>query len=527
MRSALAAFVIAAFMAAILTPLVRRFALHYGAVAVPGGRDVHVRVIPRLGGLAICVALFVPIIGLFFVESIVAQLFQREVVKVVGLLTGGVIMCAVGVLDDTKGVRSLYKLYVQIACATLAFFCGFQINLINLPLIGDLSMGIFALPVTLLWIVGITNAVNLIDGLDGLAAGVVFFAGLTNLVVATISGVDFVALIMASMLGAVVGFLFYNFNPARIFMGDSGSYLLGYLLAVTSLAGMAAKASTAVSLLVPIVALGVPIFDTLFAMVRRFLEKRPMFSPDRGHLHHKLLDAGVTHRRAVLIIYGLSVVFTIAAIGIYIGRSWQIGIALLTAVVVVMGLVRFVGLFSHTHMRNRQRARLRGRITEKLRHVVPGLPVIFAAAESPEELFEELGRVAEKADLRTVELIDLGPGESKSLYHWDCGVESTRRIVAAMTYPVGHDSLARAELTFTCVTDFEDVDVSPQTDILLQIVSDLLAQNLERLGSEAAPRQSLSPDSGKNPDSALGTRPPIPPANTPSRPKNSTRPRAE
>src|SRR5690606_22890845 len=143
----------------------------------------------------------------------------------------------------------------------------------------------------------------LIDGLDGLAAGVVFFAGVTNFVVAYISGSVMTALIMAAMLGSVLGFLIYNFNPARIFMGDSGSYLLGYVLAVTALAGASQKASTAVALLVPIVALGVPIFDTLFTIVRRFLERRPIFSPDRGHVHHRLLDLGLTHRRAVVILY--------------------------------------------------------------------------------------------------------------------------------------------------------------------------------------------------------------------------------
>ena len=160
-------------------------------------------------------------------------------------------------------------------------------------------MGVFALPVTVLWIVGVTNAVNLIDGLDGLAAGVTFFAAFTSFVIASISGSVFVALTMAALMGALVGFLFFNFNPARIFMGDSGSYFLGFVLATTALAGggLQQKASTAVSLLVPVLALGVPIFDTLFSMFRRVLERRPIFSADRGHVHHRLLDIGLTHRR--------------------------------------------------------------------------------------------------------------------------------------------------------------------------------------------------------------------------------------
>src|SRR5262249_52489320 len=159
-----------------------------------------------------------------------------------------------------------------------------------------------SLPITVLWITGIVNAINLIDGLDGLAAGIVFFAGLTNFVVAYMHGALMVALFMSAMLGATAGFLFHNFNPARIFMGDSGSYFLGYVIATSSLLGSMQPTSTTVALLVPMLALGVPIFDTLFAIVRRFLERRPLFSPDRGHIHHRLVDMGITHRRAVLIL---------------------------------------------------------------------------------------------------------------------------------------------------------------------------------------------------------------------------------
>ncbi len=172
----------------------------------------------------------------------------------------------------SSGLRAVYKLLAQVAVAVGAFALGFRIEAVFLPFIGTLQMGVFALPVTLLWIVGITNAVNLIDGLDGLAAGIAFFAAFTSFVVAFLSGSAFVALTMATLMGALVGFLFFNFNPARIFMGDSGSYFLGYLLATTALAGgVQQKASTAVSLLVPVIALGLPIFDTLFSMVRRLL----------------------------------------------------------------------------------------------------------------------------------------------------------------------------------------------------------------------------------------------------------------
>ncbi|MBK8995837.1 MAG: undecaprenyl/decaprenyl-phosphate alpha-N-acetylglucosaminyl 1-phosphate transferase [Myxococcales bacterium] len=296
MRSYVAAFLVAMVVGAVLTPLVRLVALRLGAVAVPGGRHVHRAPVPRLGGISIAVALCAPLVALFLVDSTVAMGFRHAARLLVGMVIGATALCVVGVIDDTKGVRAPVKLGVQVAAAVVAYYSGFRIEAVHLPVGGALSMGVFALPITVLW-VGITNAVNLIDGLDGLAAGVVFFAAVTNFVVAYISDSIFVAVLMAAMMGSLIGFLFYNFNPARIFMGDSGSYFLGFVLATSSLAGASQKTSTTVSLLVPVVALGVPIFDTLFSMVRRVLERRPVFSPDRGHIHHRLLDLGITHRR--------------------------------------------------------------------------------------------------------------------------------------------------------------------------------------------------------------------------------------
>ncbi|MFN7135026.1 MAG: glycosyltransferase family 4 protein, partial [Myxococcales bacterium] len=330
MRSAIEALIIALVVVAVLTPLVRVLALRLGAVAQPGGRHVHKTAIPRLGGLAIAVGFLAPLGVMYLTSPDVASQLRAVPLPLTGVLVGGVAMCAVGVVDDTRGIRAIHKLLFQIAAAVFAFACGLRISAIHLPLVGVIELWALALPVTVLWIVGVINAVNLIDGLDGLAAGVVFFAAVTNLVVAWLSASLMLGLLSGAIAGAVVGFLFYNFNPARIFMGDSGSYFLGYVLATTALI-TSQKSATAVSLLVPVMALGVPIFDTLFAMVRRFLEKRPLFSPDRGHIHHRLLDMGLTHRRAVVIIYAVCGIFTVAAIGVSLGRTWQVGAALLGA----------------------------------------------------------------------------------------------------------------------------------------------------------------------------------------------------
>lgn len=357
MRSYLAAFAEALVLCLVLTPLVRIAARRLGAVSVPGERHVHTRAIPRLGGVAIALSALAPVLTLLFVDSSVAGFIRQGPGLVFGLLAGGAIMCALGALDDIRGLSVTVKLTVQVLTAAMAYWAGFRIDGIALPFAGPISLSYFGLPFTVLWIVGVTNAVNLIDGLDGLAAGVVFFAAVSSFMVALLGGPSagtiFVALMMASLMGTLLGFLAYNFNPARIFMGDSGSYFLGYLLATSSIMAPLQKASTAVSLLVPIVALGVPIFDTLFSMARRLVQRRPVFSPDRGHIHHRLIDTGITHRRAVVTLYAASVVLAGSAVAIALGRNWEVGLGLLGACVVLVGLVRAAMQFESSTWRGR------------------------------------------------------------------------------------------------------------------------------------------------------------------------------
>jgi UDP-GlcNAc:undecaprenyl-phosphate/decaprenyl-phosphate GlcNAc-1-phosphate transferase len=493
MRAFLVSFILATVVSAVLTPFVRRLAMKLGAVSNPGGRNVNERTIPRLGGIAIFVACFTPLAGMFFANSAIASAMRAEWPKLLGLGIGGAAMCAVGVLDDTRRVRALYKLYVQIAVSVVAFACGYRIEAIALPLIGTLQMGIFALPVTTLWIVGIVNAINLIDGLDGLAGGVVFFAAVTNFVVAYVTGAQLVGAVMASTLGAVLGFLFFNFNPARIFMGDSGSYFLGFVLAAMSLAGSSQKASTAVSLLVPVLALGLPIVDTLFSMTRRVLEKRSIFSPDKGHIHHRLLEMGFTHRRAVLTLYGVSIFFTVAAVGVSLGRSWTVGIAILGASVGLIGIVRFVGIFEFVLANRRQKARLRSHDTELLRAALPLALTTIARASSEADVWLAVEAFRGKALLTCAELVALGDPDEAIAKRWPPSTEPTPDVLelASARFPLGRDDRARAALRFRWQS--ETGDSSPQSDVLLQVVVDVVAQTLERLGSAYAPRPAESP----------------------------------
>ena len=489
MKSYVVACLVSLFLSVLVTPFVRRFALHVGAVSTPGGRHVHGRTIPRLGGIALAFAWAVPVVVLAFRDPWASKILAGRWLQVVSVVGGGAAICAVGALDDIRGLRSLHKLIAQVLVATFAFACGFQIQAVQLPLLGVLQMGAFALPMTVLWIVGVTNAVNLIDGLDGLAAGVTFFAAFTSFVIASISGSTFVALTMAALMGALVGFLFFNFNPARIFMGDSGSYFLGFVLATTALAGggLQQKASTAVSLLVPVLALGVPIFDTLFSMFRRLIERRPLFSADRGHVHHRLLDLGLTHRRAVIFLYGISSLLAAGAIAVSLGRSWHVGLALLSVSLVFVGFVRFLGYFEYLHFRKRQKARLRDPFTENLRRVIPKLIVSLSRASDEESALTVLSRITTETPISCVEVIVSGSDDRQARSWSAVDVEQTKRDSLEVVFPIGRETEAVAKVRFRWTADMDDP--APQVDMLLQILVDELSSSLLAFGSRLLPSQ--------------------------------------
>lgn len=468
-------------LAALLTPVVLKLALRFGAVAAPGGRHLHQKQIPRLGGVAIAVSTLVPLIVLALLNTTMADFAGQNKLKALGLLLGSLLLCAVGALDDVRGVSAKHKLLVQLAAAGIACACGFRIQTVYLPYLGIVEMGVFAVPVTMGWIIGITNAVNLIDGLDGLAAGVVFFAAATNFVVAMV-GLDtpnqaLTALLMAALMGALIGFLFYNFNPARIFMGDSGSYFLGFVLATSSLLAPMQKTSTTVALLVPMVALGVPIFDTLFSIVRRYFERRPVFSPDRGHIHHRLLEMGVTHRRAVLTLYGVSIALAVAAVAIALGRDWEVGFAILGASTVLIGLVRFVGYFQYTHMRLRRRERFYDTHVQTLRRLIPDLYRHLHSARDEAQITRVLGWLGERIESSSVQLEDAS-GAAQLSWNDSAISEPSRRGSLRASFDSGPSGL---RLVFSYRSD---IALSSQAEVLLQLIADQVHRTLLAVGSE-------------------------------------------
>lgn len=339
MRTFLVTFLLAFGVSAALTPLLRMLASRLGGVdRAFSSRKVHTQPIPRLGGIAMVLGFFVPLVGLFFWQNDVTSLFFAHPERVLGLFAGGAAIALLGLYDDVRGADARVKFTVQTLVAVGMYLLGYSITLVVNPFGDPIHLGMLSGPLTVLWIVGIVNAMNLIDGLDGLAAGVAAIVVALTFAVA-LSRVDvLMCLFMAALFGAALGFLLYNWNPASIFMGDTGSMFLGFVLGVTTVATNQ-KSSTAVALLVPVVALGLPITDTLLAMLRRALAGRPLFAADREHIHHRLLDLGLTHRQTVLLLYAVCVMLAVVAFGLTYANSRGVAFML-----VVLGGLVFAGL---------------------------------------------------------------------------------------------------------------------------------------------------------------------------------------
>ena len=325
MRTAAVAFFTATLASAALTPAIRFLARHYGLLDhALSSRKVHGKPIPRMGGIAIVASFFAPLVALWFVNSEVGRRFYEDPRHAVGLFAGGAIIAALGVYDDLRGSGAHIKFAVQFGVAALMYWLGFRIDHIANPFGPPIELGFLALPFTMLWIAGVVNALNLIDGLDGLAGGVAFIAVASTFAVAFLNGSPLMLLFTATLAGSVLGFLFYNFNPATIFMGDTGSMFLGFVLATTAIQTNQ-KSTTAVALIVPITALAIPIADTLLAMLRRAARGAPLFSADRGHIHHRLLRLGLSHRQAVLVLYGACLLLGGSAVAMSFASKFYVG----------------------------------------------------------------------------------------------------------------------------------------------------------------------------------------------------------
>ena len=339
------AFLVALGAALLVTPGVILLAAKTGAMDAPDARKVHKKPIPRIGGIGIYFAFMVAMATVMSLANLTEDVFF----ELAGLMTGGTLIFLLGIVDDYKNLPAKVKLVGQIAAAAvLVIAFDVRIDFITDPFGDYFYLEFFAIPATIFWIVGLTNTVNLIDGLDGLAAGVATIASITILLVALEQSILLVAVLTAALAGAALGFLYYNFNPARIFMGDSGSMFLGYILAGISVIG-AVKCAATIALIVPILALGLPILDTTFAIVRRYRGGVPIFKPDKGHLHHRLLDLGFTQRQAVLLMYVISAMLGLSAVALT-EVSAQLSIVIVCTVLVsVLFGAKKIGIFRMNH----------------------------------------------------------------------------------------------------------------------------------------------------------------------------------
>jgi len=340
-------FIIAFLISLAVTPVIRKLAFRFGAVDRPDARKVHSGLMPRMGGLAVYLA---------FTVTVLIMGDLTESMK--GLLIGGTLIMLLGLADDIKDISPRVKLLGQVIAAAVLVAFGIQVDFITNPWGGTFSLthfGInFGIPLTILWIVGITNAVNLIDGLDGLAGGLASIAALTLAVVGWVNGQMWIVLPAVILSAAVIGFLRYNFYPAKIFLGDSGSLFLGFMLAGMSVIGLTKQAAM-FSVFVPVLIFGIPIFDTLFAILRRYINNQPIFSADKEHLHHRLLAIGLSHRQTVLAIYVVSCLLGGSAVMMTFMTSEQAFAAFIGITLLVLIGANRVGVLSTRAGRRVQR----------------------------------------------------------------------------------------------------------------------------------------------------------------------------
>jgi UDP-GlcNAc:undecaprenyl-phosphate GlcNAc-1-phosphate transferase len=337
-------FIIALCAALILTPLVRRFALGRGMVQHPTARGSHTEPKPRIGGVAIFFSFILALVASIPLQTNISELLI--VYRYLAIFGGASLMFGTGLIDDVYGLKPSTKLLSQLIAGLITWYGGVQINVLSVTLYSGVEIGWLSLPVTLFWIVLVTNAINLIDGLDGLAAGVVLFVSLMMTVLCVVNQNYLVAIGFISLAGATLGFLRYNFNPASIFMGDSGSYFLGYAIATLSVMG-SVKGQTTVAILIPFLALGVPIFDALLSPLRRFARGKKIFTPDHNHLHHKIMESGEGHRNTVLIIYSVTIILSAAAFSMVYVRDEKAALILLIPAAVLFFLFRKIGYLNY------------------------------------------------------------------------------------------------------------------------------------------------------------------------------------
>ncbi len=423
MRTFLVAFALSLVASLLLTRLVRDLAIRFKLYDEGGGRKIHQRPIPRMGGVAVALSFALPLLGLVLYHNDISRQLALDSPLRLSLLAGGGIMLAVGLVDDIRGTRAIVKLAGQIAAAVTVWSLGIQIEAVSIPFLGPMHLGLLSLPATVFWMVLVMNAINLIDGMDGLAGGVVVLAGGTLFVMSVIEDNALAALLLASAVGATLGFLAYNVHPATIFLGDTGSLFLGFLLALLSVHS-SQKSYTLFSIIAAFLALGLPIFDLGMAIVRRYLSGQPIFRADQHHVHHILLRKGFTQSQSVVVLFAGAVLLEGAALTFIYADDAVSALVIVALVPLLIVSVRMLGY--HDIIRSARRARamehVEGEANSHLDRVLRARDEM-AAAESLDGLWSALCAVAHDLRLEHVELelaegADFSRAERARPFHW-------------------------------------------------------------------------------------------------------------
>ncbi len=400
-KSYAALFLAAAIATTALTPLYILYAQRLGWVDRPAGRKQHKHATATMGGLVVFAVVFAGTLVAMNLENLVGEMLRARTRQVYGIIACTCAMIALGVVDDRHAVRPKVKLLVQSVVALAAVLLGFRVEAVTLPGFDTLVLpGVIGGLLSLLWIVGITNAINLTDGLDGLAAGICLLAAMVNAVVAIWLGNHYMSVMMVLLAGSLLGFLRWNFHPARVFLGDTGSLALGMFLALSSLQS-AQKAHTVVMILVPLFALGYPIFDTLLAIARRVFRGQPLFASDRDHIHHRLLDRGRTPSAAAIQIYIASVIVSLVCIAAMTANHFVLGLIVVGVLVMALFSARVLGYLEWGGWT----AHWTGRQETKILHAAAQLARLkIDAAECENDLVSALGTLATEMDCGVITL---------------------------------------------------------------------------------------------------------------------------
>jgi UDP-GlcNAc:undecaprenyl-phosphate GlcNAc-1-phosphate transferase len=465
----LPAFVAALVLSAIFTALTRNFAIKKSLVdQAKSVRKVHVKAVPRLGGVAFVAAWYVVIAIMLAADAHLRALVVARAPRSYTFLLGGIVIAVIGAADDIWTMRARHKLLGQVVVAFALCVSGLAVPSVELPWGHVIHLGFMSYPLTMLWVVGVMNAINLIDGLDGLAAGISEIALGAVLILSVTLSMPSLGMYAAALSGAVLGFLLYNFNPASIFMGDTGSLFLGYFLSVSLFVAGRHPSTGAVSFAVPLLILAVPVADTLLAICRRALRGKGLFSPDKEHVHHRLLGSGLSHRTTVLVLYAVCFVLAAAGLAIAFGPpSIDKIIWGALGIVILIGLRAF-SVHEKISLKGLREARRRNR---ELRAALSSIASRLEDAKHLNDVVESLGGIvpAVSADALTASFKGHAAEHHVTVRH-DSGVH--------MRLPIEH---GREDLGFVHVVWNDREVVEPDHALALEELCDHVTRAVRRL----------------------------------------------